>query len=116
VLQDDIGFPDFRAIYLVFEDLTSICGPVSQRIDRIDDYIDSPSSGEPVQTCSEAEPSARFVGGRQREICGFRLSEAFYERHGHENYDEDQGQRNDYGGGLERAQPAQDEQSDGDEP
>ena len=63
----------------------------------------------------DAEPSARLVRRRRRMGCGFRFSEAFYERHGHEDYDEDQGQGDDYGGGLERAQPAQDEQSDGDE-
>jgi hypothetical protein len=43
VLQDDIGFFDFRAIYLVFEDVASICEVVTQLADLIDVFSDRPS-------------------------------------------------------------------------
>jgi hypothetical protein len=43
VLQDDIGFFGFRAIYLIFEDLASICGAVIQLADLVDVYSDRPS-------------------------------------------------------------------------
>jgi hypothetical protein len=43
VLQDDIGFFGFRAIYLVFEDVASICEAVIQLTDLVDICSDKPS-------------------------------------------------------------------------
>jgi hypothetical protein len=37
----------------------------------------------------DAEPSARLVRRRRRTGCGFRFSEAFHERHGHDDSDKD---------------------------